>query len=254
MKALFIILCLMVGSIAMAQPNPTLLAQQAQSLEKDLQKTTTDSVKSRLSIELSHAYGFSDMSKANTHADQAITFAKKTKDNDLIVKAILNKCSLSQRQRKAEDAYQLLQEGVPFLKKSNNNTQKGIYYGMIAQIQLQKGNYETALEHYQYSLAAFEKPPVNQDYKAMTLFQIGNVHHRTSNYLQALSYFQQAAILWEKENNYQRLAGCYRNIGNVYSILEEEDKANQAYEKSKTYADQSKKKEPHPPLSNKRNN
>jgi hypothetical protein len=63
----------------------------------------------------------------------------------------------------------------------------------------------------------------------------------------AIKYFQQAASIWKKLENWNRLEGCWKNIGNCYGMMNNENEEEAARIQQQKYSELAKKKVTSPP-------
>jgi tetratricopeptide (TPR) repeat protein len=228
-------------------PSPEEIKKKVEASKKVLDKASSNEAKTKLCLELASLLLRTNRDESIEYAKKAVDFAVKSKKTDLIVNSYMSLGSGLQMSGQNAASLDYLKKGLPYLKKSNNTETNGIYYGMIAQAYMRKGQYEIALEYYQKSLFEYKKELTNMDLQALTLFQIGNVHGSLEDYMTAIKYFQQAASIWKKLENWNRLEGCWKNIGNCYGMMNNENEEEAARIQQQKYSELAKKKVTSPP-------
>lgn len=212
-------------------------------LSVQLDKATADTAKARLTLAIANLTAFQDQNAGLDKAREAVQIAEKTHDARTLLNCYLGMGGILQRLNRFDEALESFKKALPHIEKAKAPEQAGICYGNIAQVYQRQGVYEKSLEFYQKSLSEFEKQTPQPDFQAMTLQQIGNLHVRLEKPAEAIRYFERAIAIWEKLQNWVRLEGTYRNLGNACSILGDDAAAAAAYEKSAQAAERLKKKD-----------
>lgn len=114
--------------------------------------------------------------------------------------------------------------GIELAEKTNNESQKALFYNACGQFFLQKSEYDKALNYHFKSLKLREK--LELDYEVATsLNNIGLVYQRIGRYEQSSDYFSKALKINNEINNEKGMAV---NTGNLSIIYAEQDKYEDA--------------------------
>jgi len=101
----------------------------------------------------------------------------------------------------------------------------------IGWLQYRLGDYDRSVESCKLSLNTIN-PNEHPLVVAQALNLMGVIHFNTSRYDEAISYYEQSAILREKEGARNALAGSYNNLALAYQAKGEYDKALDSYDRS----------------------
>ncbi len=216
--------------------SPTSVAQNdntalIDSLERVLKNAVEDTTKMNALAGLSDAFRFLDLEKAKSYCLQGITIAEKSKNIDRIASTYLTLSSyhyqgggIDSMRIWAEKAMTVLNH--PKDKKLLNL--EGRAYTHLGIAAYSSGHLNKALEYYKEA-----EPRLNNEMlKIQNLANIGVVLRSTGEYADALDYFSKAKEYTVSANRKDMEAIVLSNIGNIYEIFKDYDKAIVFYENS----------------------
>ncbi len=135
-------------------------------------------------------------------------------------------------QGQLEKAYESLKQSEALfqaVKDSQNVALVNMELGMCSQYQ---GNTREAVSHNEQALAYWEEVR-NTTRQSFVLNNLGSLHHLAGNYPEAAKLFEQALVLARTNGILRSEAYLLFNLGNLYSDLEANDSAREAFQKTR---------------------
>jgi len=159
--------------------------------------------------------------------------ALATMDNSLAVWAEANRISAhvmnaSERYKEATKFYDLAIQQLEELGDIENAIRTRLGYGAAL---MQSGSYDLAIRVCETAKDWFSGNG-DDNGKARTLINIGNIYHRMDEHARALQFHLEAANLFESIGNARDWAVTSENIANVYTFLDRFEEADEMYLKA----------------------
>ncbi len=198
--------------------------QLLDSLQKELLRADKDSLKMHINFRLAKMLTYTMPQEALEHAQQALIFAKKTKNKEY-EGGVKNQIGVILRNTSQYDsalAYHL--EAMEVFEQIHHDRGLAITLVNIANIFSLQNNHKKSLEYYEKAINFFDKI---KDWQALGVINtnIGNIYFQERNWQNAQNYYFQSL-------NYSRTAGdsaqvymIYANLSQVFDNLKEYDKA-----------------------------
>ena len=104
---------------------------------------------------------------------------------------------------------------------TDEDNDKSDCYHALGKIALEKGEYSSALDHLNKSIAVTEaRPTVDQDHLAFLFTGIGEVYQKQGNYPAAMESYLKAMLIWREAmgEDHEYLAWCYNNLGAISDL------------------------------------
>jgi tetratricopeptide (TPR) repeat protein len=174
-----------------------------------------------------------NVSKSLNYANEALIYAKETKSNALICKALFYKGSALNNAGQAKQALKLLYEALDLLSFVNDKLLTARIYNAIGLANVNISQYDEAIEFYNKAIEVYE---LTEDYEgiAMQLQNIGVVYYLIGRSEEALDYYLQSVKILEDIDDASPsiLANNYTNTAIVYMQIEDLQKALQFFNKA----------------------
>ncbi len=259
--AFFVYLFLWASQMAVAQsvsrrvPSAEEFKIRQAAIEKELATATTDSAKARLNLQLSTIVSRKDKNQALALVSEALSYAKKTGDAEIIARAYFGNGNLLFRINRFDEALENLKTGISYAHQLDNPDLLSNFYQITGQVYQRRGMYEKALENYQHSLTLRLQVPSTMPFQLSTLnLQIGNILSRTGKSREAIEYLEKSVAICEQEEDWEKAGGIWHNIAVEWLKLGENALADQAFAKAGELTERSKKKATSRPLTRSNSN
>jgi DNA-binding NtrC family response regulator/predicted negative regulator of RcsB-dependent stress response len=128
-----------------------------------------------------------------------------------------------------EEAITNLNLALSFLNGAGSNRHVGVCIEYLGLLEYNRGNYDAAKEYFQQIL---EMPEPTASATAQTLRMMADVYIAEGKYDKALKTARKAREAINKINERKELYSLFKSYGEIYSGLEEPDKARDYFEKS----------------------
>ncbi len=138
-----------------------------------------------------------------------------------------------QLDRAADEAMISLKLG----EKRNDTKAIALAYSDLSNLLWKQSKYEKGLEYGLKSIDIFEERGMSDLDYDFTLYVVGNNYLALKDYEKAQHYYEHAAVLGERYGFYNNLSDVYISLVDLYTDLEEYDKAETAGEKTIAYAE-----------------
>lgn len=112
----------------------------------------------------------------------------------------------------------------------------GIAYSDLSNLLWKQGKYKEGLEFGLKSLSFFEELGLNDLDYDFTLYIVGNNYLSLHQYDRALNYYERAIEIGERYGFYNNLSDIYISLVDLYRLLKNTDKAEDAAENAVKYA------------------
>lgn len=114
-----------------------------------------------------------------------------------------------------KDAEDYFRQSLSYAEQIQDERQMGLALTNIASLQLEKKNYNSAIENSNKSIQLLSRL---NDFNGLgeTYNILGMVYREQKNYTQASSNFNQALVYYESTSNKEKIAGVYHNVGTVF--------------------------------------
>lgn len=127
-----------------------------------------------------------------------------------------------------EKAMEHLLEAAKIWEESNTQTELARVYLNIGLIHFRNENYNLSKKYYEKSLE-IRKKINDREGIALVYNNMAILNFSQENYDQVRSYFQEAYDIYKEEENYRQQAMTLANLGKIYSVLGQRNKALEAY-------------------------
>lgn len=121
-------------------------------------------------------------------------------------------------------------------KKLGDKKAIALAYSDLSNLFWKQSKFEAGLEYGLKSLEIFEARGITDLDYDFTLYVVGNNYLAMGKYAQAKRYYEHALIIGERYGFYNNLSDVYISLVDLYAILGEFDKANEAGENALKYA------------------
>jgi signal transduction histidine kinase len=198
-----------------------------------LVKTTkNDTIKANTHYELAWVLKLSDLQKALTHMDTAMTSYQRLKMPDQIALSHFQYSVLYRVSGEYQKAIQSLNGYQAYIEKVKDTInltyahyEKGVIYS-------QKGDLEASLQEFYISNTLAEAAG-NDDMAGNSMNSIGLVYNDLEKYEEAINAFEKVLVIYKRINiTTEQLGDVYNGLGSSYKNLEKYDTARQNYEKA----------------------
>lgn len=196
----------------------------------DVVTTTTQSNKDKIDayILLADIYRETDVNKAIDFSQKAYNLSLQNNSNELIANSLieLGWCYTSNRQ--FDETKKLIEEINKIVEGSENHSLLGDFYKLKDYLYSLIGDHDKGID---YSFMALKEYTISNDTNGLSevYFYIGLNYYYTSNYKSALESYLISLNLLEHTKNNELKKDITRRIGDIYSILEENDTALDYY-------------------------
>ncbi|MGM0392737.1 MAG: tetratricopeptide repeat-containing sensor histidine kinase [Bacteroidota bacterium] len=134
--------------------------------------------------------------------------------------------------RAADYALETLRLG----EKLNDNKALGIAYSDLSNLFWKQSKYEDGLEYGLKSLAFFEETGLNDLDYDFTLYVVGNNYLSLGQYNKAMEFYERSIEIGERYGFYNNLSDVYISLVDLYRLLKQFDKAEEAAENAVKYS------------------
>ncbi len=132
-----------------------------------------------------------------------------------IKKALTELADVYTAQKKYDKAIDLYQQTILYCQDNATlETALPVMHNNLANVYLNKGNYEQALQHYQKAAALYDKLPVKNYGEIYN--NLGGLLIHLRQYDQVLYYLHKAEGIAQKNNDITMLCSVYGNMGSYY--------------------------------------
>lgn len=170
------------------------------SLRSILQSSKPDTSKVSALAKLSQLYNSISIDTAQQFAKQALALATQINYERGIATAKFRLGSVSSNGGKIKEAIALFEEAYPYFERMNDPQNVADINNAIAVAYIRDNNYPTALQYQMKALQAYQSLGPSKILSVIyTMSDIGVVHRSMENDSLALSYYQQALDLYDKE-------------------------------------------------------
>lgn len=186
--------------------------------------------------------------KEGTHLDSsryyidiAISHCKELKDTTELIKCLGVKSSIESVEENNEGAIKLIHEQLELINKSSSKSTefyKILYVSTLHELGLLRfrmKQFKSALKVYHENLNLAQKIEDNYSRASQVstaLRALGAIHNRLEDYDSALHYSLKSKEIAEKNNFTRSLPFLYRNIGVIYGMMEQDEKATEYFLKT----------------------
>lgn len=155
---------------------------------------------------------------------------KRTKKSHAVWagKAAHAKAKFYQRKSKFGLSFKAVQEALEYFEQANFKSGIAHAYNVKANIYIDMGEYDKALEFYLKSLVIFEEIE-NLNGQAIALSGLGDINQLTGRPLASIDYYKKAIAIDSAQNYLPGIASSMVNMGAAYHRLKDFDQANYYY-------------------------
>lgn len=208
------------------------------SLNSKLNNSSVDTTKIKLLLELSGCYSQTDLLRAITHAEKALTIATKIDNKLLIVRSHLAIGSSLLFLGKYDQAMNNILLSLKLAQDNKFETYELISYTHLGIIQDRIQQFDNALNYYFKALSIYNK--YNEQGKKLkdikniqALYNnIGNIYESNKDIITAEKYYQKGLALAEKANDLINIGVICNNLGKL-------ELQRKNFEKARKYLDKS---------------
>jgi len=162
------------------------------------------------------------LDKAIQVYDTAIVLAKKYEFNDILIKIYINLGIVYTQKGEYDEADYYYSKVLNDFEISLN--QKSVLYNNMGLMYSAKGDYLESMECHQKALANRELMHDSLG-AASSIMNIANIHFYQKNYSKAISYYKNAASVFDKKHYSYGSGQCYHNLGTIYEKIDSLEKA-----------------------------
>lgn len=228
MKSAFLILTILLASICSAQ-NP----KKIDSLLQIIQTTTSDSVKLRLTNQVSFYFIFNDIERAGKMLTEGI---KEAKDKELpfsYTELTNTKGIFFDVVGQKDSVKHYFEKGLELSREYGFKNIEQMSLNNLGMYNWNNGNFQEALDYFFQALEMNRAHnPENIQGQAIYLNNIGLIYQELKQYEKALDYHHRALKIREEINLESEQAISQANIGVCYKNLFRYEEAIQSYEKA----------------------
>jgi DNA-binding NtrC family response regulator/tetratricopeptide (TPR) repeat protein len=200
-----------------------------------------DPRRSQIAVRLAEARSLDgDHAGAVTLLEKAVSRAQGAKDArstarllDLLAAERISLRQLERARQELDTAERLLQD-VPESSEEQIHARLG-----LCRVELEAGNYETAMEVGRSCLArlaALPQSPRRDLLESLVLFRIGSLHFALGEFEAAIAAYKQSEKLLRDQGDLLEKGGLYCNLANVHTARGEYDQAVRYYERARRLA------------------
>ncbi len=201
-------------------------AQNTRTLElqKTLESAKADTSKANLLNQLSSEFQSNDPIKAMEYANQALSISEKVNYKSGSAYSFINIANIYINRGEYELGLKNYKKALAIRVEIGDREGEGKAMLGIGNVYLALGNYNKALQYYLKSLHISESLNKSRDI-GNCLNNIGAIYYYQKNLGKASDYWQQAITYYELLGEKDDIIACLSNIGNVYSEQNKTDKA-----------------------------
>lgn len=135
-------------------------------------------------------------------------------------------------QRKFLKATRSFSNALKIFKEHEERSFEAVMLSSLGEINAQIGNYKLALDYYHKSTIIYQTIGVNRTAATSNQMNIGSIHFKREEYLEAKSSFNEALELLLQEDDKVLRAGCYALLAKIHLKLNQLQIANSFAEKN----------------------
>jgi signal transduction histidine kinase/DNA-binding response OmpR family regulator len=175
-----------------------------------------------------------DLEKAISYSDDAISLAKQSGVDSLLVKAFSCKGRVYYKQFKYNEAVQYVEQAIQILRQLDMPKYLVTQLNFLGDVHWYAGRYDQAVELYKEGLTINEliKDEVS---RAKSLSNIADYYRQVSNYPVSLEYYFKAIAVSEASGSSEYLGAVYNNMAEVFVQLGDYNRSLDYYFKSLGY-------------------
>lgn len=206
------------------------------SLESALSMASGET-KYTLLHELSVSYWTIDPEISEKYAQEALNFAKKSKDKKMLAESYKNLGSAFLFQNKIGDAHKNYLVALNFYEDLHDDEGISKISNNIGYSYYRLDKYDKSLEYY-FKAIEIDKKHGNKEEHITTLQNVANTYFKLEDYDQALSYYFKCMEYYKNVNDQISLIEIYNNLGSLYTKTHEYYKALEYLNRAKNLADE----------------
>jgi signal transduction histidine kinase len=218
MKKILVILIWLTVFNASAQNN------NIDSLRLALKSAKSEKETSRLLLELSWEYRFTNADTARQYGMKALELARENGFKEEEVQALHNIGITHEAQGNYAQALEFELKALDFRKEMGDEYKTANTLNNIGIIYDEQGNYDRALEYYHEARKIYERLK-DENKMAMVLVNMAIVLKAQSEYARVIDYYHEARSIYQRLNNEFGVAVCHANLGSVFYYLPDYDSA-----------------------------
>lgn len=221
MKFVYFLLCLVIFPLANAQ--------DLDSLNIELAQSQSDSISSRVNVEIGFVHMYDSPDSARLYFLEALRLAQIVGDSLPIASCLTYTGITYFLKGKFERATDYYLRALAISEKTENSRNTGIISNNIGAVYFEMKEYEKAQKYYHNATELFE---IVKDtfWLSNALNNMGNVLDKTHQYKEGLAIYQKSLDLARKSKNDEAVGSAMSNLGNVYMFLGNYKQAMQQYE------------------------
>jgi tetratricopeptide (TPR) repeat protein len=179
-------------------------------------------------------YQIENLAKASEYYDQFIYLGKQIGDPEILLQSYLGAAEIQERLENFDKAREYYAEALSLCSKSNNIQSTARINVLIANSFKEQQRYIAALDFYNANMEVEnDLTPRNL---ALTYQGKADVLRLQMQYSQSLEWYQKALILWQQEQDNNRISACLNAMGFVYEVTGIIPNAILSYESALTLA------------------
>lgn len=210
------------------------LAQQntlADSLLREIQTATEDSLKYNLFQRLSMAYESTNSQFVIDYAEQALALAEKMKDKGRMVSS-LNVIGIGYKKKgDLNTSLDYFSRGLEICKANNLTDQQTQFLNNIGLIHANRGDLNEAMKYYHEALNLLDE---EQDKLAVAnlINNIGIIYFEQGNQEEALGYFERSLVIQRERKDSLGISIALTNVGESLDRMEKKEDALVKYQEA----------------------
>jgi serine phosphatase RsbU (regulator of sigma subunit)/uncharacterized protein HemY len=170
--------------------------------------------KVNLYMALSQTIGKADVLKAADNANQAIIYAKNTKDDNLVGLAYKNLGTLYDNFSNDQKAGEAFQNALSYFEKSGNNDEAGAVLVNLAKTKNFQNEIDQSIAYSQRAIQLCQTIK-NQTVESGAYYNLGNSYYLQNNFEKALEYHKKSLEIRQKQGNNTVIASSLNRLGNL---------------------------------------
>jgi len=205
--------------------------QTIDSLESLLPNSSGQN-KYEIQILLSRQYWTIDPEISESYAQEALSYALKKKNSELLANAYKDLGSSFLFQNKIDEAHQNYLLSYDYYVELNDEAGISKISNNIGYSYYRLSKYDKSLEYY-FKAIEIDKRHGNKEEHITTLQNVANTYFKLADYKQALNYYTQCMDYYSDINDQVSLIEIYNNIGSLFIQTGEHYKALEILNKAK---------------------
>ncbi|WP_207492864.1 tetratricopeptide repeat-containing sensor histidine kinase [Aridibaculum aurantiacum] len=210
---------------------------QIDSLGQLLTKTSTDTSKGRLLLQIASHWNRLDPDSAYAYTELAENLFSKAKYSRGLADVFTTQARIKVNINQIPTGLSLYNKALDLHKQNNNPSGIATVLNGIGVAFGVQENYSKALSNFLQALKIYEEEKDDAG-MASSYLRIGTVYTRTNNLDEAMKFYNKALVLAEKNQDKRNISGLYNNIGSIYGQKNQLILSRQALLKSKQIAEQ----------------